>query len=53
MKRLILKLFLLGLLAGVYTYAAAEPSVTCLGVTCPFCGPNIHLCGCCKCNCPT
>jgi hypothetical protein len=54
MKRLILKLCLLGALAGVYAYAAEEPSVTCLGVTCPACGPSIHFCTtCCKCNCPT
>ncbi len=35
MKRLVLKLCLLGVLAGVYTYAVAEPAVTWLGVVCP------------------
>jgi hypothetical protein len=54
MKRLMLKLCLLGVLAGVYAYAPGEPAVTCLGVLCPVCTPEQHRCGtCCPCNCTT
>ena len=52
MKRLILKLCLLSVLAGVYAYASVPNP--CLGVSCPYCGPGIHICAtCCRCNCPT
>jgi hypothetical protein len=51
MKRLILKLCLLSALAGVYAHAVATPS-TRLDLVCPYCGPEIHLCGpFCYCNC--
>jgi hypothetical protein len=53
MKRLILKLALLCVLAGVYAFGDA--SIVCFPApSCPVCVPGTgpHFCGtCCACNC--
>jgi hypothetical protein len=50
MKRMILKLCLLSVLAGVYAHAVATPN-TRLNVVCPICTTQVHTCGVCSCNC--